>query len=165
LAYVVAAATVLPPWLVSLTAGKTDANTQLNAVTSTRAALLAVVTPAVLLLAGFAALLNYRETAEQNRRTNERAEKERDEERRLRRANVYADLLGSCGECVTAAENLYFAQPTDGNYGSLMSSLLDKRHAMDLADDRVMLLGSDDVQPYAKELNRHVGEEVVTQAY
>jgi len=36
---------------------------------------------------------------------------------------------------------------------------------MDLADDRVMLLGSDNVQPYAKELNRHVGEEVVTKAY
>jgi len=164
-AYVVAAATLIPPWLVSLTAGKADANTQLSAVTSTRAALLGAVTPIVVLFGAIAAFLNYQETADQNRRTNERAEKERDEARRIRRANTYANLLVGCADCVTAAENLYFAKPADENYVSLMSMLVDKRHSMDFADDQVMLLGSDSVQAPAKELNRHIGEEIVTNAF
>jgi hypothetical protein len=124
-----------------------------------------MVTPIVVLFGGLAALLNYQETAHQNRRSNERAENERDEERRVRRANVYADLLLACSECVTAAEDLYFAEPADENYSSLMRALVEKRHAMDLADDRVMLLGSDDAQLSARELNEHIGLEVVTKAY
>src|SRR2546430_10531240 len=72
LVYGYAAAAVLPQLLVSLTADKADANTQLTAVTSTRGALLGLIAPVVLLFGGIAAILNYQETTEQNRRANER---------------------------------------------------------------------------------------------
>lgn len=155
--YVVAAATMLPPWLVALTAGKADANTQLNAVSSTRAALLGVVTPIVLLFGGIAALLNYQETAEQNRRTNERAEKERDEERRLRRANVYADFTGAVERCAAAALVVFIASPENANYLAYLTELNTERRAVMAAHDRVRLLGADVVQAAASDIRTQSG--------
>src|ERR1700686_5239855 len=102
-AYCYAAVADLPPWIVSLTASKADANTQLNAVTSTRGALLGILTPLVVLIGGVVGLLNFREIRGQNALTNERAQTERDEARRLRRAEVYADLIGACSASWGAA--------------------------------------------------------------
>jgi uncharacterized protein YjbI with pentapeptide repeats len=67
LMYVVAATTVLPPWIVSLSAGGADDNTRLNAVTNTRSALLSLLAPLAVVVGGVAALLNYRTTTAQNR--------------------------------------------------------------------------------------------------
>jgi uncharacterized protein YjbI with pentapeptide repeats len=67
LVYVVAATTVLPPWIVSLSAGGADDNTRLNAVTNTRSALLSLLAPLAVVVGGVAALLNYRANSAQTR--------------------------------------------------------------------------------------------------
>src|ERR1700730_360207 len=165
LAYGDLAAAVLPQRLVSLTAGTADASTQLNAVTSTRAALLGVFVPLVVLLGGIAAFLAYRETAGQNRHTNEQARQDRDETRRLRRAEVYAELLSACQQTWKAALELHTPERADPDYVlGLLHTNYEKRVAMDLAHDRVRLLGSDEVQASAIALTMHVGVEVVTRA-
>ncbi len=72
LAYVGAAASVLPGWIVSLTGGPdVDDKTRLKAVTDTRGALLGLLTPLAVVIGGIAALLNYQATAEQSNRTVE----------------------------------------------------------------------------------------------
>lgn len=180
--YVYAALTMLPQWLVSMTAGKADPDTQLNAVTNTRTALLGIVTPIAVLVGGIAAFLNYQETAEQNRRTNELARRERDETsaqnshvnemarlerdeiRRVRRATVYADLLRACNDCVDAAEALHYDDPPGPDYLLHLRTNLEMRTAMDVAHDRVMLLGSDAVQASAQKLDLHCGVEIATKA-
>src|SRR6202140_5920046 len=91
LAYSYAAVVDLPPWIVSLTAGKADANTQLNAITSTRGALLGILTPLVVLIGGIVGLLNFQEIRAQNSLTNERAQTERNEGGRLETRVGYAD--------------------------------------------------------------------------
>jgi uncharacterized protein YjbI with pentapeptide repeats len=74
LTYSAFAATVLPAWIVDLSAGpKVDDNTRLNAIVNTRDALLAVLAPIVVAIGAVAAFLNYRETAAQDRRTLELA--------------------------------------------------------------------------------------------
>ena len=69
LAYAVLAATVLPGWIVSLSGSKADENHRLDAIVNTRNALLGVLAPLVVAIGAIAALLNYRETSAQNRRT------------------------------------------------------------------------------------------------
>jgi len=69
-AYIVAALTVLPAWIVSQNVGGADANTQLNAITATRVALLGVLTPVVIAIAGVVAAFGYGETVRHNRRTD-----------------------------------------------------------------------------------------------
>lgn len=169
LAYVVAATTVLPQWIVSLSAGQADANTQLSAVINTRAALLGILTPVVFVVVGIAAFLNYRETTEQNRRTSELARLERDEARRLRRVDAYAELLSACEHCVFAADDVYYAKREDPDdlqqrMPLLVKTLLEKRAAMDFAADRVKLLGSDEVLVPANDLDMHCGKEIATKA-
>ena len=160
LAYGYLAAFVLPEWLVSPTAGKADANAQLNAVTSTRAALLGVFVPLVVLLGGIAAFLAYRETAEQNRHTNELARLERDETRRLRRATAYADLLSAAEENGDAAEAVFRADQQAPSYVELLRTLAKKRNAMSLATDRVRLLGSDALLGLAGALDVYCAKDI-----
>lgn len=165
LAYSYAAVIDLPTWIVSLTAGKADANTQLNAVTSTRGALLGILTPLVVLIGGIVGLLNFQEIRAQNSLTNERAQTERDEARRLRRADGYADLISACSASWAAALDRYSddQQDADTQLGHI-KALRETRAAMDLAHDRVMLLGSDVVQASAAALTRHLGVEIVTRS-
>jgi hypothetical protein len=66
--------------------------------------------PMALLVGGIAAFLNYQETVDQNRRINGRARieraqarRERDEVRRVRRAEVYAEFLSAIHGCLNAA--------------------------------------------------------------
>jgi len=72
LAYTALAATVLPAWIVSVNAGaRATDDHRLDAIASTRGALLGVLAPVVVAIGALAALLNYRETSAQNRRTVE----------------------------------------------------------------------------------------------
>jgi hypothetical protein len=57
LAYIVAALTVLPQWIVAQNLSGVDASAQLNAITATRVALLGVLTPVVLIIGGVVAAL------------------------------------------------------------------------------------------------------------
>ena len=165
LAYSYAAVVDLPPWIVSLTAGKADANTQLNAVASTRGALLGILTPLVVLIGGIVGLLNFQEIRAQNALTNDRARTERDETRRLRRAEVYADLISACNASWLAAHDRYYGDQQDvPTQLEFIKALHEKRAAMDLAHDRVRLLGSDAVQTSAGALNWHLGAAIITKA-
>jgi hypothetical protein len=165
LGYAYEAVTVLPQWIVSLTAGKADANTQLNAVTSTRGALLGILTPLVIFIGGIVGLLNFQEFRAQNVLTNDRATTERDETRRMRRAEVYADMISACNAALDASLDRYYGDVQDAATQLLYLETLGKtRAAMDLAHDRVRLLGSDSVQASAQELNRHLGAEIVTKS-
>jgi hypothetical protein len=164
LAYVVLAIVWLPQWVVSWTAGQADVNTQLNAVTNTRGALLSLMVPVVIVLGGVAALLNYQEGREQNQRANDLARAERDETRRMHHAQLYAELLGACHGCLQAATDLYNADRNDPGYLSTLRVNAEKRAAMDLSADRVMLFGSNAVQAAARDLNRHCGAEIATKA-
>lgn len=163
LAYAFVAATLLPQWFVSLTAGKADPNTQLNAVTNTRNALLGILTPLVILIGGLAALLNYQEVRRQNIRTDDLTLLDRDETRRLRRAEVYAGLTSACQETWDASSfvfhadqdnvnSLYEAGREAHNYLWYVITRSEKSAAMNIAHDRVMLLGADSVQPSAANL-------------
>jgi hypothetical protein len=175
LAYSYAAVVDLPPWIVSLTAGKADANTQLNAITSTRGALLGILTPLVVLIGGIVGLLNFQEIRAQNAVTNERARIERDETRRLRRAEVYAGLASACHACWEASSTvfnfdpetvnlLYQAREVDHNYLWYLSTKDEKSAAMDLAHDQVILLGVDAVQASAFDLVLHCHAEIAMKA-
>ena len=62
LAYAVAAVTVLPEWVVSRSHSTADAAAKLNAITTTRVALLGVLTPVVVIIGGVVAGLSYGET-------------------------------------------------------------------------------------------------------
>jgi hypothetical protein len=167
LAYLVAAITLLPRWIVSLTAGIADANTQLNAVTNTRGTLLGILTPVVIVVGGIVALLNYREVREQNQRTNDLGRKERDEMRRVRRAEVYAEFLRACDDCWDAANDLHHADRDEMDVDSFLTLLRanrEKRATMDRSHNRVMLLGSDAAQASASDLMRHCGVAMVSKA-
>jgi len=165
LAYAYAALAMLPAWIVSLNAGTADANTQLTALTSTRGALLGILTPLVVLIGGVVGLLNFQEIRAQNALTNERARAERDETRRLRRAEVYADFLSACSAALGAALDRYYGDQQDARVQlDYVRALGTTRDAMDLAHDRVRLLGSDSVQASARELNRHLGAEIMTKS-
>jgi len=156
--YLVAAATVLPSWLVSMSASTADADTKLAAITATRTALLDAITPIVVLFGGIAALLNYQETAEQNRRANERAEKERDEERRLRRAEVYVDFVRACERQGSIAADLYYTAANHPRIVERRDAVVQASGAVAFAHDRVRLLGADEVQAAASNLHKHCGE-------
>jgi hypothetical protein len=164
LVYLYAAVTTLPQWIVSISAGKADANTELNAVTSTRAALLGIVTPLVIVFGGIAGVLNYQEVRSQNRRANALALVENDERRRVRRAEVYAEFLSACHACVEAAYTVYLADRADADYLSHLIAIREKRAAMELSCDRVRMLGADTLQEPARDLNRHCGVEIATKA-
>jgi hypothetical protein len=164
LAYVVLATLWLPQWVVSSTAGHADANTQLNAVTNTRGALLSLLVPVVIVIGGVAALLNYQEGREQNQRTNDLARAERDETRRLHHAELYAELLSATHSCLKAALDLYNADRNDAVFHSYLSANTEKRAAMDLSADRVMLFGSEAVHAAARDLSRYCGAEIATKA-
>src|SRR5260370_14246556 len=69
LIYGVAAATVLPVWILSHDAGNVNEADRLSAIVSTRSALLGVLGPLVVAIDGAVAVLNYRETSAHNRRT------------------------------------------------------------------------------------------------
>lgn len=173
--YVVAAITALPQWIVSLTAGQADANTQLNAVTSTRGALLGILTPVVIVIGGIAAFRNYQEVREQNIRTNALTLLDRDETRRLRRAELYAALVSACQGCWETSvalfhadrDNvnfLYDAGRMDHNYLWFADEKDQKSRAMNLAHERVMLLGTDAVQDSAIALVLHCHKEISAKA-
>jgi len=175
LAYLVVAVSVLPQLIVSLTAGKADANTQLNAVTSTRAALLGLLTPLVIVLGGVVGFLNFQEIRAQNALTNDRARAERDETRRLRRAEVYAGLTSACQECWEASNAVYNADRDNVNtvydagreahpYLWYVSAISEKSGDLNLAHDRVMLLGADAVQASAVNLVLHCHKEIAAKA-
>ncbi len=146
---------VLARLLVHFSAGAADANTQLNAVTSTRGALLGLLTPLVVALGGVAAFLNYREVSGQNRRTNERATEERDETRRLRRASVYGNFIDTCERHASAALMLFSTLDGAANYTERLAKLIEERRAFSAAQDQLRLLGSDDVQDSAGKLFQH----------
>jgi hypothetical protein len=181
LAYAVAAVTVLPEWVVSSGHSSADAAAKLNAITTTRVALLGVLTPVVVIIGGVVAGLSYGETVRHNRRSDESA-------RRLRRAEVYVELLTACDECVTAADEFYHLERMDQEefsrlraeidttagmagvdervraYRSRMDALMYKRLAMERVADRVTLLGSDEVQPAASALALYIDVEITTNA-
>ena len=69
LIYGVAAATVLPVWIVSHDAGNVNETDRLSAIVNTRSALLGVLGPLVVTIGGVVDLLNYLETSAHNRRT------------------------------------------------------------------------------------------------
>lgn len=165
LVYLIVAINVLPQWIVSLTAGAADANTQLNAVTNTRGALLGLITPLVIAIGGVVGFLNFQEIRAQNVRTNELARAERDETRRTRRAEVYAELISSCNASWNAAGDLYSGDTQEAATRiALLKAVGETRSAMELAYDRVRLLGADVVQDSARELNHHLGAQVITKA-
>src|SRR5258708_10888622 len=71
LIYTIAAVTGLPVWIVALSGVKSDVNTRLDAIVSTRSALLGLLATTVVAIGALAAFLNYRETSAQNWRTYE----------------------------------------------------------------------------------------------
>lgn len=175
LAYVVGAATLLPQWIVSLNAGTADANTQLNAVTSTRGALIGILTPLVIVIGGIAAFRNYQEVRAQNTRTNALILIDHDETRRLRRAEVYAGLTSACQESWAAANAVFNADRDNvnflfdagreaHNYLWYVSTNSEKIGVINLAQDRVMLLGADTVQMSAANLVLHCQKEIAAKA-
>lgn len=162
--YIYEAAIVLPQWIVSLSASTADPNTQLNAVTNTRGALLGILTPLVIVIGGIVALLNYREVRDQNRRTNDQARAEREETRRVRRGEVYAELLSACHDCMYAAIALYLADERDAAYGSYVKSNIESRAAMDLSQYRLIMLGAEPVRSAALAFTSHCGLVMATKA-
>jgi len=151
---------VLARLLVHFSAGAADANTQLNAVTSTRGALLGLLTPLVVALGGVAAFLNYREVSGQNRRTNERATEERDETRRLRRASVYANFIEGSERCASAAVVAFYTPSDRADYKESLRKVVEERRAFSAALDQLRLLGADDVRPPAQNLYSHAATMV-----
>lgn len=146
LAYLVAALTVLPQWLVSQNLGGVDANTRLNAITATRVALLGILTPVVIAIAGVVAALGYGETVRHNRRTDELA-------RRQHRADANTDLLVAWDECMTAASTLCHGGSPDPDERLLQwQALFAKRVAVDRATDRATLFSAESVRTTARAL-------------
>lgn len=68
LAYTIAAATVLPAWIIAINAPRVDESNRLRAIVDTRGALLGLLAPLVVSIGAVAAFLNYRENSYQNRR-------------------------------------------------------------------------------------------------
>src|ERR1700694_583935 len=118
LVYVYAALAVLPQWLVRMSGGNADANAQLNAVTNTRAALLGVVGPAVLLFGGVAAFLNYQETVDQ-----------RNESGRQRRARVDANFIEGSERCASAALTVFVTLNNAAMYNEYLAKAVEERRA------------------------------------
>src|SRR5262249_24358869 len=88
----VLAATILPGWIVSVSAIRADENHRLDAIVNTRSALLGVLAPVVVAIGAVAAFLNDRvaasnlaETAAQNRRTYELSQQALEENQRQNR--------------------------------------------------------------------------------
>jgi hypothetical protein len=158
------AVTILPQWIISLSAGHADANTQLAAVTNTRGALLGLLTPLVIVIGGLAAILNYQEVHEQNLRINELSRAEREEARRVRRGELYAELLNACHECMYAAIALYLADEQGTDYGSYVKANVEMRAAMELAQYRVMMVGAEAVRLPALASTTHCGIVIATKA-
>ena len=100
-AYAVLAATVLPVWIVSVSATTADENHRLDAIVNTRGALLGVLAPVVVAIGAVAAFLNYRETSAQNRRTVELSRDTLDVTRRGQLTDRFTraiEQLGQTGE-------------------------------------------------------------------
>jgi hypothetical protein len=154
LAYV-GAVEVLARLLVHFSAGAADANTRLNAVTTTRGALLSILTPLVLAFGGIAAFLDYQEVTGQNRRTNERSREEQDETRRLRRAAVYARFMQASERSASAALTLFHTAGGTADYTLRAAKAVEERRAFAAAQDQLRLLGADDVQTPAGNLYQH----------
>jgi hypothetical protein len=169
-AYCALAATLLPVWIVNLSAAGADVNTLLNAIVSTRAALLGVLMPAVVAFGGWAAYLNYRETTEHNRRTYGLAWEERDDSRIQRRAEVYVQFLSACERAIFVAQDVYSNRPKDpgmvgtAEYIRQLAVMVETNEAMESAAYRVVLLGAETVKPPVIALTNHVGKEIVPRA-
>jgi hypothetical protein len=162
LAYVIAAMHVLPQWLVDLSAGNADANTKLTAVDNTRGALLGILTPIVIVLGSVAAFLNFRETRRQNESADRLAQQDRDEGRRLRRAELYAAYMAAAVDLVNAATDAYhgrdFKEAQAGALGTHTERLLKlarQQQALEVVRDRLRLLGAEEVQSAADALLTH----------
>jgi hypothetical protein len=138
LVYALAAITVLPLLIVSLSGDSHDATVHLNAIIATRGTLLGVLGPMAVVLGGIAAVRTYQGARAENIRT--------------KRAETYANFLSACSEYWQAAriQNI--------------NAMDEKRAAMDLAHARLMLLGPDTVQAAAKALVNHTSAEVATKA-
>jgi hypothetical protein len=173
--YLVLAVLVLPQWIVSLSPSAADANTQLNAVTNTRGTLIGILAPLVIVIGGIAAFRNYQEVRAQNIRTNALTLIDRDETRRVRRADVYAALMSACHDCWEAAialhladrestDFLHRAEPERPSHFWYLQTNAEKSVAMDAAHDRVRLLGSDAVQVSALDLVLYCHAEIVLKA-